>query len=466
MTTGKFVRSGGTADGGWALRGRAGSVFRALAWWMTGLGLAVGVGFPFFVLTLHIPASTALRPGFFATTLSAGLLVGLVNYRMARLVVATRLRALIGRMNSVEHTLAEMASGGDWTNCDLDSFHLLVDSTDELGQVAGAFNRLVDAAALAHQVEQAAADLVTTVAGESGTDRLCEAALRRLLHHSRAPGGAVVVLRHGQIRTSAQHGLPEGLDLVNLAETTTTAATTETSGLHEMVHAGQTLLIAPVRCATADTGLVVLRGQSSVNATTRRLVILLVDSLRVAIDAARLQQELTYTATHDGLTGLISREQFVEVVQRMLLRSSIDRRPAILIVDIDDFKAVNDCLGHAAGDKLLVELGLRIQQHIRTQDTAARFGGDEFAVLLEDAGDHIEMTNTANRLLSQLSAPIQFGDRSISLTISIGAAAPAEGTTVQSLLRDANIAMYTAKREGKAQTRVFDPPLRARAARR
>jgi diguanylate cyclase (GGDEF)-like protein len=132
----------------------------------------------------------------------------------------------------------------------------------------------------------------------------------------------------------------------------------------------------------------------------------------------------------------------------------------VLFVDLDDFKAVNDALGHGVGDQLLRAIANRIRSTAGSGDTPARLGGDEFALLLEDRGGVDRALDVAGRLLDELREPVQLAGYDIAVLASVGVAVAAPGMTTSSLLRDADIAMYEAKRAGKGQIKIFDPAMR------
>lgn len=198
----------------------------------------------------------------------------------------------------------------------------------------------------------------------------------------------------------------------------------------------------------------------------------LVLNYRDVTDRRRLEDQLQHDAFHDPLTGLANRALFGDRVAHALAR----RRPAIdgaavLFIDVDDFKLVNDSLGHAAGDTLLRAAADRIRACLRPQDTAARVGGDEFAVLVEET-DADGAATVADRILDALRQPFGVEDRQLFLHASIGIAIEAwshraiDRATADDLLRNADAAMYTAKARGKGQHQLYQPNMRAEALRR
>jgi len=181
----------------------------------------------------------------------------------------------------------------------------------------------------------------------------------------------------------------------------------------------------------------------------------------------RQEQDLLRRALYDPLTGLANRALFREHVEKALarLRRTSARPHAVLFVDLDGFKTVNDSLGHAAGDEVLVEVGNRLSRLMRPGDTAARLGGDEFAVLLENPSE-LEAAELAGQILKVLLFPILVQGKEVVLSGSIGIALGDTGADADELLRNADVAMYTAKAAGKSQFMVFEAAMHHAALRR
>ncbi|MCU1487130.1 MAG: Diguanylate cyclase protein [Actinomycetia bacterium] len=173
-----------------------------------------------------------------------------------------------------------------------------------------------------------------------------------------------------------------------------------------------------------------------------------------SVVAWRLNEE---QALLDSLTRLPNRRLFQDRVEHALARAQRDPgRLAVLFVDLDGFKDVNDSLGHAAGDQLLVEVARRLQAGLRPADTPARLGGDEFAVLLEDLASVEEAATIADRLVQAIAAPVPLRGRELSIGASVGVAIHVTGISVEDLLRNADVAMYTAKASGRGRVEVYE----------
>jgi diguanylate cyclase (GGDEF)-like protein/PAS domain S-box-containing protein len=187
-------------------------------------------------------------------------------------------------------------------------------------------------------------------------------------------------------------------------------------------------------------------------------------SFRDVTEHKRLEDELAHQAFHDSLTNLANQALFRDRVQHALARAARhETQLAVLFLDLDNFKNVNDSLGHAAGDELLVAVAERLRGCLRTADTAARLGGDEFALLLEDIESVNDATATAERMLAVLGRPFSAGGREVFVAASIGIALAAPGTSNGQLLRNADIAMYTAKQRGKGCYQIFEAEMYAAA---
>ncbi len=173
----------------------------------------------------------------------------------------------------------------------------------------------------------------------------------------------------------------------------------------------------------------------------------------------RIEAQLRHDALHDGLTGLPNRTLLMERVDRAIKHTQ--RHPedlcAVLFIDLDRFKIVNDSLGHGVGDQLLIAVGQRLKACLRSHDTLARLGGDEFAILLDDVTDFTEVIQIAERLLAELALPLQLQRQTLGVGGSIGIVFGTNGhDTAAMLLRDADIAMYRAKNQGKGRYAIFD----------
>ncbi len=190
----------------------------------------------------------------------------------------------------------------------------------------------------------------------------------------------------------------------------------------------------------------------------------LANVLADALARQSTEDEIRHRALHDRLTGLPNRELFQDrldhVIERLRRRDSL---AAMLFLDVDHFKLINDSLGHHFGDELLTAVAIRLKQAVHASDTVARFGGDEFGILLEDAAGEEDAIATAERVAALFSRPFAIAGREHFVTVSVGIVLAEGGAVSGALIRDADTAMYRAKERGRARYEVFDDALRDRA---
>ncbi|MBE9111863.1 GGDEF domain-containing protein, partial [Nodosilinea sp. LEGE 07298] len=184
--------------------------------------------------------------------------------------------------------------------------------------------------------------------------------------------------------------------------------------------------------------------------------------IRNITERKRLEQALLADAIHDSLTGLPNRSVFMEKAARAvaLKKSSTAYNFAVLFVDLDNFKVVNDSLGHLVGDQLLIDIALKLKEGLRSYDTVARLGGDEFAILLHNIPSVAIAIEVANQIQQSLAIPLWIDNREVFSSASIGIAfSDGEYDSVEAILHHADLAMYRAKAAGRSQYAVFDPAL-------
>jgi diguanylate cyclase (GGDEF)-like protein len=240
--------------------------------------------------------------------------------------------------------------------------------------------------------------------------------------------------------------------------------------------------LAQVRTVALDVPIIVLSGRSdevlavqAVHEGAQDYLIkgqvdarLLSRSINYAIERKRAEVELAHQAMHDALTTLPNRALFYDRLGQALNRvGRHSAAVAVLFLDLDRFKLINDSLGHGAGDKLLIAVAERLSNVLRGGDTAARFGGDEFVILCEDVSGERQAIAIAERIADELDAPFTVEGDEVFVRTSVGIALATEpGARPEALIRDADAAMYRAKERGGGVYEVFDDQMRERAVRR
>ena len=186
----------------------------------------------------------------------------------------------------------------------------------------------------------------------------------------------------------------------------------------------------------------------------------LVLTVRDVTEQHQLAEELTYRAFHDALTGLPNRTLFTrEAATALALARSSGRVTGVLFVDLDDFKIVNDTMGHRVGDELLAAVAVRLEAAIRATDTAARLGGDEFALLIDDAADAEAVDTFAERIVAAFTEPFTLSESKVITSATVGVATSEDSEDVDELLRHADLALYAAKAAGKRRWRHYHDSL-------
>jgi diguanylate cyclase (GGDEF)-like protein len=280
--------------------------------------------------------------------------------------------------------------------------------------------------------------------------------------------------------TSAE--LPEGRGLTGTAFRTKVPcimndflASADTAHWHSLAKAGGTRSGASfplLRKGTESVGVLLFmaRDDHVFSEDLVELLAKLAENISFALDnfdradeKAKADERIEYLASHDSLTNLPNREMFNQLLHFTIEAARrYQRRFAVLFIDLDRFKIINDSLGHEAGDILLVETASRLRQSLRSGDVVARLGGDEFVVILEETAESQDVETTARTLLSALSQPLQLSGHECHTTASIGIAMfPGDGTDVQTLTKNADMAMYLAKEDGKNGFRFFNKAVKA-----
>jgi diguanylate cyclase (GGDEF)-like protein len=195
---------------------------------------------------------------------------------------------------------------------------------------------------------------------------------------------------------------------------------------------------------------------------------LLLRSVAHAIERMRSGREVHYLAHHDGLTDLPNRLLFQDRLGQAVERARRnDRTLAVLFLDLDHFKKINDTLGHVVGDDLLVHVAARLRGCVRASDTVARVGGDEFTILLPEIGRVEDVTTVAEKIMQTFASPIDIGGRELSVSVSIGASLyPNDGRDSEALVKSADAAMYRAKEQGRANCQFYSATAGAQATER
>jgi diguanylate cyclase (GGDEF)-like protein/PAS domain S-box-containing protein len=395
---------------------------------MATLGLGVGALLPLVARAVGVLPADGPAPGLWVLCVLAGLLLGTVNWVLTVLVVGSRLRVLAVRIERVARTVGDPAQR---TPAPVTDLALPVGATDALGGAAAAFNSLL--AALERErrfrsVVHATNDVIALLTDEGRVSFVSDS-VTDVLGWSRED----LLDRHvGELL------FPEDDHLF-----------TDTGA--PITHDGEPSQVFLVRVRHAAGGARDLEISSSDRRDDPDIAALLV-SARDVTERLELQRRLAHQATHDELTGLPNRAALLARGAQLLAGPV---QLAVLLMDLDRFKEVNDTLGHSYGDRLLAQIGPRLAPLLREVDLVARLGGDEFAVLMPEVTPG-EAAAAAARLRTAVSAPFPVDGLTLDVDVSIGVAVGCGPEEIGVLLRQADVAMYAAK-ERQSGVELYDP---------
>jgi diguanylate cyclase (GGDEF)-like protein len=437
-------------------------VFTDLAIWMTGLGLLMGIVFPFFVMAFGVPSTYVLSGEFFFATIAAGLVVGATNHFLSRAVVGSRLRFMCSKMSKVESILRDMTMVDDDEACTPEKCMITVDSDDELGDAAASFNRLVEALAESQRASWVAGNFATTLASHIELTPLVDAALNVLHGAGDHSASALCILRDGDLVTVASSGLaePDALadsDLVQRSYRTLDTVRVDLPGDIQLdggivQFRPRTVLALPLHIRLVPIGVVVLASTAPIDDHQEFLIQRLLPNFAVAVNNALSHERLQRVAAIDPLTGLYNRRFGLERLSQEFSRSVRSGEPlGVALFDIDHFKSVNDNYGHQVGDDVLRLIAENVKGVLREGDTLMRYGGEEFLAVLPGAGE-ADLRTVGERMRRIVESSVVFDSSTeVRVTISLGGVSfpSADVADLDDLIRKADAALYSSKTTGR-----------------
>jgi diguanylate cyclase (GGDEF)-like protein len=442
-------------------------LFNDLAIWMIGFGLLIGVSFPFFALRLGVSYEQAMSLGFWLGTLAAGLVAGTINFLLAQLVVRPRLRLLAEHMHIVERTIRGATYTGDWSSCSTEGCRVMVDSDDEIGESAGAFNDLVDALFRSHEIEAAVSAFSKALSSQLELDTLCRQALDLMLQHTRALAGVVMTESSGELVVTANHGLRDAYLLKDSDHIRKAMRTGECHKVEfpENVRIEALLadfrpceiMVVPVEFKKTTLGVVVLASSRPFAPEVSWLLQLFRQGLGLALNNALTHDNLQRMAALDTLTGAYNRRFGLTRLREEYNRAvRSDGSVGVLMMDVDLFKSVNDTYGHLVGDRVLTKVTESARRALREGDFMVRYGGEEFVIVLPGASnnDSALIAERIRRIVAE--TVVRDGEQLIGFTVSLGVTSFPEDNVEQEqdLLKHADEALYQAKHQGRNQVVV------------
>lgn len=437
-------------------------VFTDLAIWMVAFGIFIGVIFPPFITVMGVPASMVLTPSFFICCIVAGILVAVVNIILARGVVSKRLSIMAERMSQVEKHIKRFGNQTTGFDCSPDDCFIVVDSDDEIGQAAHAFNSLISALAHSMETQTSVYSFTEILADQRELELLTRHALSKLLELTHADAGALLLEEGGAVTLAAVQGIATS---VNLVENDYVRQGLRT-GLRRKIKLPddllldavvtsfrpQEIIVDPISYKGVPLGVVVLVSSEGFVERADLYLDLLQNSMALAINNSQAHERLQRLAAIDPLTSLYNRRFGMARFHEEYTRAVRLGAPlGVMMCDIDHFKSINDTYGHMIGDKVLMRVAQLIRANMREGDLVLRYGGEEFVAILPAASKHDTQILGERLRRTTEEMEIKDGDQIIRVTISIGVSSypECEVEHEDDLIKIADTAMYQAKQSGR-----------------
>ncbi len=444
-------------------------VFLDLGIWMASFGLVIGLVFPYSLIVLGAKETFALRPKVFVFTIAAGVIVGIVNFLLARGVVGKKLRSLSSSMRYVANALQIATANGDQSLCSPETCKLSEDSADEIGDAARSFNLLLHTLANSHYVEFATNTVTNSLAEHLVFEELARSCLTNYIEFSNASAGMLLVVRDGKLEFGSTKGLQ--LDLQQVSKTLEPAlASREIKSIDipedlfidaiVTTFRPREVIAVPTWLGGTPLGIIVLAFAKPVPTETKSLLAGFQSPTAVALNNALTHERFQLLAAVDPLTDAYNRRFGIARLNEEVSRSIRTGSPlGFVSFDIDHFKKVNDTYGHLAGDQVLCAVTKVARSMLRDGDILIRTGGEEFLILLPGAGD-ADVHSVAERIRRTVELTIvNVGDAEIRVTVSLGGLScfGIEGRRSEDILNDVDICMYDSKRSGRNKVTMAQP---------
>lgn len=435
------------------------SVIKNLSIFMIGFGILIGIIFPFFVMIFGIKPQVALSPFFVSSCIMAGACVGVVNIILTRTILVKRLKATTDKMILIKNNVMAVAQGVEHERCDFEVCQLRVDSNDEIGRNAEAYNSLVETLAL-------------TMSGEELISHLDPAAivtlsLDQMLKETDSFAGCIFIEKEGDLTVAHSFGFKE------IESLTKNELVLSVASDHKPIHVKypdepddividgilsairpKEILVEPLQFNGVRIGVTLIATITAYDLPKINKLRIQLKNLSLALHNAIIHEQIRELAAVDPLTGVFNRRFGLSRFKDEFSRSIRTNSPlGVALLDLDHFKKVNDNYGHLAGDKVLVSCAKLIKNALRDGDVLLRYGGEEFLLVLPGASlnDTLIISEKVRRIIEE--SQVIYGDFKIKITCSMGFASIPEANILSEevLLSRVDDALYQSKNNGRNQ---------------
>lgn len=437
------------------------SIQRDVALMMVSFGIVIGIIFPFFVYFMGMGNELVLNPRFFIYCIVAGILVAMVNIFIVNTIVIKKIQHLSCTMKELEFRLNKRSQDREYV-FQAEKFLLSGDSDDALGDSIRSFNNLATSLANALKFESDVFNFTTMLSLSMEVELLSCKALQMLKEFLTADGGLLIYQRDCQLVVGAENGITTSPCILTnnfVLETMKEGKAKIIKPFENDAAVGMnygsphhSMIIYPINYKERTLGAIALfREHLFCDRDIEKLQIFC-SNLGIALENSITHEKLQNLATIDTLTGLHNRHYGMLRLNEETCRAVRDNTSiGVLMFDIDNFKIINDCYGHIAGDHALIHVAKLIKNSIRQSDTVARYGGEEFMCILSGADHHACLRIAESIRNKVMECNFRYNDIDIPITISGGitVAQLNEKAEIESLINEADSALYQAKSLGR-----------------
>ncbi len=438
------------------------SIFLDQFLFMQGVGVLIGLSFPYFLVWYGFDEGMVLHWDFFLATQIAGQSVGLLSFLLISMVIRPHLKLLSLKMSGISKGLKKKSPDDDSVN-DITLRKIDIISNDEIGVSAQAYNKMLTSLIQANEIEAVYTQFSKVMSENLDVDVLADETLSLLIRSTNIDAGAIIISKKGELKLIASQGILESDTLIQHdvvlksiskggSERIQVPKNIKIDGVLTHFYPSE-VFIEPIEFKGVNLGvLIAATGAAEADEHTERLLELFSRSIGLAINNAMTHSKFQRLAAIDGLTNIYNRRFGMDRLKEDFSRAVRDSSSlAVAMVDIDHFKRVNDTYGHLVGDKAIILTTSIIKNSLRDGDIVIRYGGEEFLIILHGA-DSDDALTVCERIRHKVQDSIlKEGDQQINLSVSIGIAAYPEQTVSKEmeLIDMADQALYHAKNTGR-----------------